>query len=54
MAASRLGAGPGLYDRVSIKSACWSLSTVLLDGVVDKSVGGGVFDLYWSGRLWVT
>ena len=26
----------------------------LLDGVVGKAVGGGVFDLDWSGRLWVT
>ena len=25
----------------------------LLDGVVGKSVGGGVVDLDWRGRLWV-
>ena len=26
----------------------------MLDGVVDKAVGGGVVDLDWRGRLWVT
>ena len=30
------------------------LQSFLLDGVFGEAVGGGVVNLDWSGRLWVT
>ena len=37
-----------------IKTHVDRFRSFLLDGVVGKSVGGRVFDLDWSFRLWVT
>ena len=38
----------------SIKAHVDRFQSFLFDGVVGKAVGGRFFDLYWSGRLWVT
>ena len=37
-----------------IKAHVDRFRSFLLDGVVGEAVGGGVVDLNWSGRLWVT
>ena len=36
-----------------IKAHVDRFRSFLLDGVVGESVGGGVVDLDWHGRLWV-
>ena len=37
-----------------IKAHVDCFHSFFLDGVVDESVGGGVVELNWSGRIWVT
>ena len=37
-----------------IKAHVDHFQSFLLDAIVGKAVGGGVVDLNWRGRLWVT